>query len=175
MSNTIQVIDNQQLLSIGFEDILKYHGGLLPGGVAHAFQAMRAGFAALSSEPLQRRRILVRTAFNGPGGRDAVEYVTRAYTGERVIYDRELGTPNVLDALPGPYVWHFTYGALTARAQITAGWVRPEFIELGQKPNKTAADLERQVYLRQEMADRLLAAAPQEVYAVTLLSQQALA
>ena len=49
MHPTIQVIDNNQVLTISMEDILKYHGGLLPGGCAQAFQAMRAGFAKLSN------------------------------------------------------------------------------------------------------------------------------
>ena len=166
---SIQVIDNGQLLTITMADILKYHGGLLPGGCAHAFQAMRAGFAKLSSEPLQRREIFVQTAFAGPGGRDTVEYVTRAYTGERATYFRALGTPDLFVELPGSYVWLFTYRGKTVRVQITGGWVKPEFFALGQKPNRTAEENARVVYLRQEMADRLLAAAPEDIYTATLV------
>lgn len=169
MSDQIQVIDNHRVLTITMADILNYHGGLLPGGVAHAFQAMRAGFAKLSSEPLQRRDIHVKTAFNGPGGRDAVEYVTRAYTGARVEYDASLGTPNVLEALPGPYIWLFTYRAQTVRVSITEGWVKPEFLAMGKKTDRTPEEEARIVYLRQEMADRLMAAAPDDVYHTTLV------
>ena len=65
MTASIQIQDNGQTINIAFADILQYHGGLLPGGVAHAFQAMRAAFAALGEQPLQRREIQVRTAFGG--------------------------------------------------------------------------------------------------------------
>ncbi len=166
MNPRIQIRDNGKTISISFDDILKYHGGLLPGGVAHAFQAMRAAFAALSPDPLERREIHVKTAFGGPGGRDAVEFVTRAYTGERAVYDTALGTPDLFAQLPGPYAWHFSYRGKTAFTTITEGWVRPEFIELGKKADKTEADMERIVYLRQEMADRLMAAEPAQIYQV---------
>ena len=169
MHPTIQVIDNNQVLTISMEDILKYHGGLLPGGCAQAFQAMRAGFAKLSNEPLQRREIFVQTAFAGPGGRDTVEYVTRAYTNERATYHRALGTPDLFVELPGSYVWLFTYRGQTVRVQITEGWVKPEFVELGQKRNRTPEENQRIVYLRQEMADRLMAAAPETVYHAELI------
>lgn len=169
MTQHIQVIDNQKVLTITMADILNYHGGLLPGGAAHAFQAMRAGFAMLSDAPLQRREIHVHTAFNGPGGRDAVEYVTRAYTGERAQYDAALGTPNVLEALPGPYIWLFTYRGQTVRVTITEGWVKPEFLAMGKKTDRTPEEEARIVYLRQEMADRLMAAAPSGVYLAELV------
>ena len=169
MSAHIQVIDNQRVLTITMADILKYHGGLLPGGCAHAFQAMRAGFAKLSNEPLQRREIFVQTAFAGPGGRDTVEYVTRAYTSERATYNRALGTPDLFVELPGSYVWLFSYRGKTVRVQITEGWVKPEFVALGQKRDRTPEENARVVYLRQEMADRLLAAAPEDVYHATLV------
>lgn len=169
MQPHIQVIDNGQVLTITMADILKYHGGLLPGGCAHAFQAMRAGFALLADEPLQRREIYVQTAFAGPGGRDTVEFVTRAYTGERATYNRALGTPDLFTELPGSYVWLFSYRGKTVRVQITDGWVKPEFVALGQKTNRSAEENAHLVYLRQEMADRLLAAAPHEIYTARLI------
>lgn len=164
MQPHIQVIDNGQVLTITMADILKYHGGLLPGGCAHAFQAMRAGFTLLADEPLQRREIYVQTAFAGPGGRDTVEFVTRAYTGERATYNRALGTPDLFTELPGSYVWLFSYRGKTVRVQIAGGWVKPEFVALGQKTNRTVEENAHLVYLRQEMADRLLAADPREIY-----------
>lgn len=164
MQPQIQVIDNGQLLTISMDDILKYHGGLLPGGCAHAFQAMRAGFALLSDAPLQRREIYVQTAFAGPGGRDTVEYVTRAYTGERATFNRALGTPDLFTELPGSYVWLFSYRGQTVRVEITGGWVRPEFVALGQKSQRTPEENTHLIYLRQEMADRLMAAKPSDIY-----------
>ena len=169
MTPSIQVIDNGQVITITMDDVLKYHGGKLPGGCAHAFQAMRAAFAKLSDQPLQRREIFVQTAFAGPGGRDTVEYVTRAYTSERATYHRALGTPDLFVELPGSYVWLFTYRGQTVRVQITGGWVKPEFVAMGQKANRTPEEETRVVYLRQEMADRLMAAAPEAIYTATLL------
>ena len=169
MTASIQIQDNGQTINIAFADILQYNGGLLPGGVAHAFQAMRAAFAALGEQPLQRREIQVRTAFGGAGGRDAVEYVTRAFSDGRAVQDPSIGTPDLFAQLPGPYAWHLSYQGRTAKATITEGWVRPEFIELGKKADKTPKDMERIVYLRQEMADRLLAAEPGAIYRVEVV------
>ena len=64
MTASIQIQDNGQTINIAFADILQYHGGLLPGGVAHAFQAMRAAFAALGEQPLQRRESQLAIEFS---------------------------------------------------------------------------------------------------------------
>ena len=81
MSDRIALLDQGSSVAFSFEDMIRYHGPASPGGVAHAFQGPRAGRAVLvPGGPPERREITVRTAFGGPGARDAFELVTRAGT-----------------------------------------------------------------------------------------------
>lgn len=161
----IAVTEAGSELRFGFDDLMRYHGPGFPGGVAHAFQAMRAGFALLSDSPPERRRLAVVTAFTGPGGRDAVEMVTRALTDGRMTVDRSLGgAGNVIEAPPGPYLWRFGLGPRWVEVTIRPGHVRPEFIALGSKSGRSPEEEERLTFLKGEMAGRLIALAPHEVY-----------
>ena len=79
MSDRITVLDDGEPLGFSFDDMLRYSGPRSPGGVAHAFKVMEAGFPRLDpSGPIERRELVVATAFGGPGARDAFELVTRA-------------------------------------------------------------------------------------------------
>ena len=91
MVETIAVQELGRTITFSFDDMMRYHGPGSPGGVAVAFKAMQRAFAVLSpDEPPQRRSIVVRTAFRGPGGRDGFEAVTRAVTDGRFTVDRGL-------------------------------------------------------------------------------------
>lgn len=84
MTETIQVVDRGRPIGFSFDDMLRYHGGGSPGGVAHAFKVLERALPLLSPDGLsERREIVVETAFGGPGARDAFELVTRAVTGDR--------------------------------------------------------------------------------------------
>ena len=85
-----------------FDDMMRYHGPGSPVGVAVAFKAMQRAFDVLSpDEPPQRRSIVVRTAFRGPGGRDGFEAVTRAVTDGRFTVDRAPGAARARPAARG--------------------------------------------------------------------------
>ena len=94
MTSTLDVLDAGRLLSFSFDDLMKYHGPGSPGGVAQAFKILERGLALLDPDgPPERREIGVRTAFGGPGARDAFELVTRAVTGDRYVVDQSLSRP----------------------------------------------------------------------------------
>lgn len=119
--------------------------------------------------PLPRREIKVLTAFTGPGGRDAVECVTRALTDGRYQVDRALGGKDVISDLPGPYLWRFTLGDRTAEVTIRSGHVLPEFVALGAMPARDAAQDARLEALKREMAERLLPLPAQDIYAARMV------
>ena len=169
MSNSITVLDNGHPISFSFDSINAYHGGGFPGGVAHALKAMQAAFPLLSATPLERREIEIVTAFSGPGGRDALEMVTRALTDGRLTIDKSIGGRDVISDPPGPYVFRFSYRGKTAEAVIKPGHVREEFVTLGAKADKTREEIARHEELKAEMANRLLPLAAGEVYAVRLI------
>ncbi|MFB9949158.1 hypothetical protein ACFFP0_09885 [Rhizobium puerariae] len=164
MTDTIDVLEDGKPLSYGFADLMHYHGFGFPGGVAHAFKAMQRALPLISPEgPPERREISIRTAFRGPGGRDAFEIVTRCLTEGRYTVDPALDRPERGDILQR-YVFEFTYRERTVTVQLREGHVREEFIRLGQKQGRTADEEERLTYLKQEMADRLLAAPAEQIY-----------
>jgi hypothetical protein len=162
----ITVFEAAQPVTFTFADLMKYHGPGFPGGVVHALKAMQAAFPLLSDTPPERREIILNTAFSGPGGRDAIELVTRAVTDNRMTVDRSLGGSNVIDEHPGPYVWEFSYRDTVVRAIIRPGYVLEEFVRLGATPNRTADQDARLTALKAEMAERLLRLPATEIYQV---------
>jgi hypothetical protein len=127
---------------------------------------MQAAFPLLSDTPLERREVTVVTAFSGPGGRDALEMVTRAVTEGRLTIDKSIGGKDIITDPPGPYVFRFSYRGRTVQAVIKPGHVKEEFVTLGAKKDKTPDEIARHEELKAEMAYRLLPIPAHEVYEV---------
>jgi hypothetical protein len=164
--STIEVADQGIPLAYTFEDLMRYHGPGSPGGVAHAFKVMERALPLL--EPgglLERREIVVETAFAGPGARDAFEMVTRAVTEDRYVVDASLACPRL-----GPtrerFVFRLTYRGRSVTVVLREGYVREEFLALARLEGRTAEEENRLTVLKQEMADRLLANPATDVYDV---------
>lgn len=161
---TLEVLDAGRLLRFGLDDLMRYHGPGFPGGVAHGFTAMRRAWPLLDpAGPPARREIRVETAFRGPGGRDAIEMVTRAVTEDRFTVSADLERPERGTTLER-YVFRFHHRDRTVTVQIRDGFVTDEFIALSRTPDRSAAQEAHLTVLKQEMADRLLAPAPEAVY-----------
>jgi hypothetical protein len=166
MTSALDVLDEGQVLTYTFADLMKYHGPRFPGGVAHAFKVLQRALPLLTpgGRP-ERREIVVQTAFNGPGARDAFELVTRAVTGGRYTVDPALERRERGRTLER-YVFRLGYRQRTVTLLLREGLVREEFIDLSRKQGRTAQDDRRLTVLKQEMAERLLATPATEVYDV---------
>lgn len=165
---TLTVAEQGKRLDFSFAEILKYHGPGFPGGVAHGFKAMEAGFARLNEgKPIERRELVVETAFPGPGARDAFEMVTRAVTGDRYRLDTSLGDDLVIAAAKGRYYFRFSYRGQSVELGLRPGIVVEEFIELGRIPDKSTDQAKRMTVLKQEMADRIMGLPAEDVYQAT--------
>lgn len=164
MTDTLDVLDRGRPLSFAVDDLMNYHGPSFPGGVAHAFKVLERALPLLdpAGRP-ERREITVRTAFTGPGARDAFELVTRAVTEDRYTVDPALERPERGRTLER-YVFRLGYRGRTMTLVLREGLVREEFIELSRTQERTADDEARLTVLKQEMADRLLASPAAEVY-----------
>lgn len=169
MHDTITVCENGRPLTFSFEAIMAYHGGGFPGGVVHGLKAMQAAFPLLDDKLLERREISILTAFTGPGGRDALEMVTRALTENRLAVFRPLGGKDVITDPPGPYLFRFAYRGKAAEAVIKPGHVLEEFVRLGGKKDRSAEETARHEVLKAEMAERLLPLAADEIYTARLI------
>ena len=114
VDETILVEERGQLLEFSYNDMLCYAGPYSPAGVANAFKVMQRAFAALSpNHPPQRRSIVIRTAFQGPGARDGFEAVTRAVTDGHYTVDPALARPD-RGRLLQSFVFQITIAGRTA-------------------------------------------------------------
>ena len=164
MTSRIEVVDRGRLITFSFEDILKYHGAASPGGAAHAFKVLERALPLLDPErPCERREIVVETAFEGPGARDALEMVTRAVSGDRFRVDPGLARPERGRALER-FVFRLGYRQRRVTLAVREGFVTDEFIELARTEERTADQERRLDALKQEMADRVMARPASEVY-----------
>jgi hypothetical protein len=166
MTGTIDVLDRGRLLAFSFDDMLKYHGPGSPGGVAQAFKILERGLPLVSPDgPPERREIHVRTAFGGPGARDAFELVMRGVTGERYVVDQSLARPERGRAMER-FVFEFTYRDRSATLIVREGIVPDEFIALARTDPRSEEQEERFAQLKLEMVERLMALPADEVYDV---------
>lgn len=165
-ASNVDVIDQGRRISLGFEDMMRYHGPGFPGGVAHAFKVMERALPLLADGgPPERRQITLHTAFRGPGARDAFELVTRAVTEGRYHVDPALERPERGTTLER-YVFRLSLRDRAVTVQIREGFVVEEFIDLARRTDRTPDDERRLSVLKQEMADRLMARPAIEVYDV---------
>jgi hypothetical protein len=164
MTSTIDVLDRGRLLAFSFDDMLKYHGPGSPGGVAQAFKLLERGMPLLDpGGPPERREIHVRTAFGGPGARDAIELVTRAVTGDRYVVDQGLARPERGRAMER-FVFELSYRERTATLVVREGIVPDEFIALARTDPRSDEQEERFSALKLEMVARVMALPAEEVY-----------
>lgn len=113
--------------------------------------------------PPERREITVRTAFGGPGARDAFELVTRAVTENRFVVDPALARPQRGPALER-FVFRLGYQDWTVTLILREGYVTDEFIALARREDRTCEDERRLIRWKLEMADRVMAATAADVY-----------
>jgi hypothetical protein len=167
VSQTIVVLDQGEPLAFSFDDLMKYHGPGSPGGVAHAFKVLERALPLLDPGGVpERREIMVRTAFGGPGARDAFELVTRAVTGDRYVLDPALERSERGRTLER-FVFRLGYRGRSLTLAVREGYVTDEFIDLARREGRTAEEEARLTVLKREMADRVMSRAAMDVYDVT--------
>ncbi len=164
MAAGIEVVERGRVIAFSFDDMLRYHGGGSPGGVAHAFKVLERALPLLDPDgPCERREIVVDTAFGGPGARDAFELVTRAVTGDRLRIDESLARPERGRTLER-FVFRLRYRDRSVTLALREGFVTEEFIDLARTQSRSAEQERRLDTLKLEMADRVMARPAAEVY-----------
>jgi hypothetical protein len=170
VETTIELVvaERGRRLAFSFADLMRYHGPGSPGGVAHAFKVMQRALPLLDpAGPVERREVVVETAFGGPGARDAFELVTRAATGGRYRVDAALARAERGRALER-FVFGLAYRGRAVTLAVREGFVTEDFIDLARRDRRSDAEEERLDVLKREMAERVMAAAPDQVYDATL-------
>ncbi len=162
----IAVLDHGREVSFSFDDMLNYHGGGSPGGVAHGFKVLERSLPLLDAPGrVERHEIRIETAFGGPGARDAFELVTRAVTEDRFILDPSLVAPQVGRARER-FVFHLGYGHRAVMLTLRQGFVTDEFVDLARRERRTSDEEHRLSAMKAEMAARVMSAAAADVYDV---------
>jgi hypothetical protein len=164
-SNRIAVLESGRELSFSFDEMLRYHGGGSPGGVAHAFKVLERGLPLLDRDGVERREIFITTAFGGPGARDALELVTRAVTEERFVVDLSLSQPEHGRARER-FVFRLGYRRRALTLTLRDGFVTEEFIELTRRAERTPEQEQELDAMKADMASRVMSVPASAVYAV---------
>jgi hypothetical protein len=163
-SGQIVVLDEGHELSFSFEDMLKYHGRSAPAGVAHAFKVLERALPALDrGDGVERRGIIIETAFGGPGARDALELVTRAVTEERFVVDPTLARAE-LGRARERFVFRLRYLERSVTVVVRDGVVSDEFVDLARRRDRSPEEERRLTAMKGEMAGRVMSAAVVDVY-----------
>jgi hypothetical protein len=153
----IEVLDGGERRAFGAEELLRFHGGNSPGGVAIAYQVLVAALGELG--PCERAELQVRTAFGGPGARDGFACVL----GDgRVTVDPSLARPE-LGRERERFVFMVGCGEREVTLTLRDGFVTGEFIDLARTEERTEAQERRLDVLKRELADRVLARPASEV------------
>ena len=163
---TLDVVERGELLRFAFDDLMRHHGPGSPGGVAIAFKVLERGLPLLAGgSPPERRSISVRTAFGGPGARDAFELVTRAVTDGRYVVDPSLARAQRGRALER-FVFELTLRDVSSTLVLRPGFVDDAFIDLARTERRTPEQEARMDELKRDLAARVMAAAAEAVVEV---------
>ena len=153
---TIELVEDGRRLTYGFDDLMRFHGGGSPGGVAIAFKVLERALPLLDPEgPCKRREIRITTGFAGPGARDAFEMATRAVSEGRYEVDTALER----------FVFRLAYRARTVTLGLRDGFVTDEFARLAFAAERTAQEDARLEVLKRELAQRVLAVSAEHAIA----------
>ena len=164
MAAELVVLDRGARIAFSFEDLMSYHGPGSPGGVAHGFKVMELALPLLAPDaPVERREVAVRTAFGGPGARDAFELVLRAVTEGRYEVDAALARPE-RGWTRERFVFHLAYRGSEVALGVREGYVSEEFLSLARTPDPAPEQVARLDALKREMAERVMGSPADAVY-----------
>ena len=157
----IEVFEHGRPIAYSGEDLLKFHGHHSPAGVAHAYKVLERGVPALA--PVERRELVIETAFGGPGARDAFEMVARAVSGDRYRVDAALARPE-LGRARERFVFRLSHRGRAVTLVLREGFVTEAFIDLARLDRRTETEELLLAAKKLELASKVLAAPAEAVY-----------
>jgi len=172
----ISIRDGEAILQIGYEDLIKFHGYNMIGGVALAYKIMLWGIPKLTDQVPQRGKFYFYSGI-GPGGQgviDAVEMVLRVKTHDRLGLDKaySMDKPGAYCPGGGHYYFEIGYENRKLCLGVKEGMIPAEFIrmsELAGKRAQTGETLtpEETAYLhrlRYQLSEAIIAADPDDLF-----------
>lgn len=166
MRDVLEVHEEGGAVSFSFGEMLRYSGPGSPAGVALGFKVMERAFPLLEpSGPVERREVVVDTAFRGPGARDAFEHVTRSLTDGRYTVDPGLERPERGHTLQ-TFAFRLGYRDRHVSLLVQEGVISDEFVRLAQTPDLPPEEWQRFTAMKKELADRLMESGASDVLLV---------
>ena len=174
----IIIKDENDIIEITYDDILKYHGRQMIGGAALAFKIMVMTFPKLCNEIPQRGRFTFYSGIgqNGKGIIDAVEMVMRVKTHGQLILDSDYSNDKIGEKAPGGgrYYFEIGYDDKLVKLYLREGIIPSEFINYSKLAHKckaenismTIQDKEKLLSLRQELARSIIETKPEDLFVI---------
>ena len=170
------VKDQDTLLYITYEDMIKYHGRAFIAGVAMAFKLLELVRTVLTDGSLVRDRFQIILGVNGPGIIDGIEMATRAATRGVLAIDQQIArdkdAPAAADGQEGKYYFAVTYAGQSMHVWLRHGLIPQAFLELAGKTHDgsiTAPELARLQQLKETIASELMAKTADSLFHYTLI------
>jgi len=166
MDDVIEVQEEGRPVGFSFDEMLRFSGPGSPGGVALGFKVMERAFGLL--EPggrVERRQVVIESAFRGPGARDACELVTRGLTEGRYVVDPALERPARGHTLE-TFAFRVRYRDSQVALLLGEGMVSDEFVRLAQSVSLTTEEEVRFPGMKQALAELLMGTPAAEVFEV---------
>lgn len=158
----IRVRDHGSDLVVSFDACVAFHGRTSIGGLALGFRLMQMALADLAPGRVpERDEIQFRTAFPGPGLRDAVEMVSRAVTRGAYRVDEALAPMEAPEAPRGRLWFEVRVGDAVGVYVARDGALPADFVPVGRASiagTLDAAGAVRWLDLREGLAAAVMAA-----------------
>lgn len=168
MKTRLKIRDRSDVISMDFDDLVKYHGRQNIGGVALGFKVLEFAFSKISPHEVpQREKIEIFSAFPGTGAIDAFEMVTRAVTQNRFRLDAAFDVPQALEAVSGHFYFRVGYRGRTVAMTPRNGLIPERFLQLGRMHNAGEASPEDTVEfqgMKEALADTLIAMNAEDIF-----------
>lgn len=155
----IQVRQDGQVLQIPFRACVLYHGYDSIGGLVLGYRLVQWAIQEMS--PLRvpdREEIVFKTAFPGPGLRDAVEMLTRAVSrgAYKIITE---APPEAPEGVYGHMYFEISIGENQRRVSLVPGALSDDFIQTGRAYKRQAHTpelIKHWTDLKQQLAQTLM-------------------
>ena len=178
MVEKVIIKDQNDIIEITYDDILKYHGKQMLGGAALAFKIMLMTFPKLCNEIPQRGNFSFYSGIgeNGKGIIDATEMVMRVKSHNKLRLDIEYSDDKLGQIAPGGgrYYFEIGYNDNLIKLYLKEGIIPEEFITYSKLSHKckaentdmAAEDQEKLLSLRKELANSIMSSKPEDLFII---------
>jgi len=159
-NTSISIIDNGKVVSISFNEVLKYHTGNAWFGLSIAFRALELAENTFKKANLiwKRDQLTIVSAHPGPGVKDAIEYITHCISNQKFSLTAECIDSNSCNSNMR-FAWWVSNDTHTAFISLRQNFIPELFNELLDRlgtSNEQGDDLLDFTHLKQDLASQIL-------------------